>query len=106
MATFDSEVACNIVFDINGETVSSAQFLDTVKGFHANSTGKVNSVEDLLVVPLGSTSAVVMQIFRFTVTSGGSARDRMLVRIVKVEERGGKKVTPGAKAKAPERQVP
>ncbi|KAJ7677260.1 hypothetical protein B0H17DRAFT_1139764 [Mycena rosella] len=91
LAALENEVASDAVFDINGKTASRAQFLETIRGFHASGKVKLNTIQDLAVVPSGS-GGVVAQTSKFTVMSGGGAKEQQSVRIVKVEERGGKKV--------------
>ncbi|KAJ7673562.1 hypothetical protein B0H17DRAFT_1083000 [Mycena rosella] len=75
--------SCDAVFDMNGKTASRAEIFTIIENFHANYKLKLNSVEDLAVVP---------SVLGVTVTSGGGVEEQKLVRIVKIEERGGKKV--------------
>ncbi|KAJ7702784.1 hypothetical protein B0H17DRAFT_1327156 [Mycena rosella] len=91
IAAFENEIAADAVFDINGKTASRAEIFTIIENFHASGKVKLNSIEDLAVVPSGS-GGVVAQVSKFTVTSGGGAKEQTSVRIVKIEERGGKKV--------------
>ncbi|KAJ7639914.1 hypothetical protein B0H17DRAFT_1339398 [Mycena rosella] len=71
----------------NGKSQTKEQVFEAIKNLHANSTMKLNSLQDLAVTP-----GIVAQVSKSTVTTGGSAKEQTTVRIVKVEERGGKKV--------------
>ncbi|KAJ7653529.1 hypothetical protein B0H17DRAFT_1147051 [Mycena rosella] len=71
----------------NGKSQTKEQVFEAIKNLHANSTVKLNSLQDLAVTP-----GVVAQVSKSTVTTGGSAKEQTTVRIVKVEERGGKKI--------------
>ncbi|KAJ7676218.1 hypothetical protein B0H17DRAFT_1140077 [Mycena rosella] len=91
IAAFENEIASDAVFDLNGKTASSTEFFEAIENFHGTSKVKLNSIQDLAVLPSGS-GGVVAQVSKFTVTTGGSTKEQSTVRIVKVEERGGKKV--------------
>ncbi|KAJ7687277.1 hypothetical protein B0H17DRAFT_1070460 [Mycena rosella] len=91
LAAFENDIAADAVFDMNGKTSSRAEIFTIIENFHANYKLKLNSVEDLAVVPSGS-GGVIAQLCKVTVTSGGGVEEQKLVRIVKIEERGGKKV--------------
>ncbi|KAJ7703522.1 hypothetical protein B0H17DRAFT_1040713 [Mycena rosella] len=87
IAAFENEIASDAVFEFNGKPQTKEQVFEAIKNLHANSTVKLNSLQDLAVTP-----GVVAQVSKSTVTTGGSAKEQTTVRIVKVEERGGKKV--------------
>ncbi|KAJ7710496.1 hypothetical protein B0H17DRAFT_1173530 [Mycena rosella] len=104
ISAFENEIASDAVFEcgehivalkwtnskhhrFNGKSQTKEQVFEAIKNLHAKSTVKLNSLQDLAVTP-----GVVAQVSKSTVTTGGSAKEQTTVRIVKVEERGARRL--------------
>jgi hypothetical protein len=76
--------------------MTTAELLETIKGFHATSLAKQTTIEDLVVVPLDPDvrTGVVAQISKFTVTNkaDGKVVKHVSILIVKVVEKEGRRV--------------
>ncbi|KAJ7131377.1 hypothetical protein C8R44DRAFT_871872 [Mycena epipterygia] len=95
-STLENDIARDAVFDINGKNMSTAQYLEAIKDFHATSVAKLTKIEDLAVAPFdpAGRTGVVAQFSKFTVTSktDGSVKNTVAVTVVKVEEKEGRRV--------------
>ncbi|KAJ6500661.1 hypothetical protein C8R45DRAFT_978529, partial [Mycena sanguinolenta] len=93
LATYENDVATDAMMEC---AVSAAAYLEIIKGFHATATGKLTTIEDLVVVPLdpASRTGVVAQISKFTITNkaDGKVSEDTAVTIVKVEEKEGRRI--------------
>ncbi|KAJ7484446.1 hypothetical protein FB451DRAFT_1232552 [Mycena latifolia] len=96
LSSFEHDVAHDALIDLNGKAMSAAQFLELIKEFHATSLAKLETIKDLAVVPLdpAGRAGVVAQVSTFRVTSKADAKvtEHVSATIVKVEERGGRRV--------------
>ncbi|KAJ7658045.1 hypothetical protein B0H17DRAFT_1185724 [Mycena rosella] len=98
IAAFENEIASDAVFewvehDVAPQRQNRVQH-GVLRGHRELPRHQQSEIEQHPgsgVLPSGS-GGVVAQVSKFTVTTGGSTKEQSTVRIVKVEERGGKKV--------------
>ncbi|KAJ7460282.1 hypothetical protein FB451DRAFT_1270889 [Mycena latifolia] len=97
VSIFEKDIAADARININGQGLSPAQFLDSLKEFHNTTVAKLTApMEDLAVVPLDAAghSAVLGRVVKtkHTNKTDGKVFNQVGVTIIKVEEKGGRNV--------------
>ncbi|KAJ7090402.1 hypothetical protein B0H15DRAFT_948890 [Mycena belliarum] len=95
-ATFEHDVAPDASITANGKSMTPAEFLESIRGFHQIGVGKLLWIKDLAVVPYdpaGRTGIVAQHsMFSLTMKADGSVKEFTSVALCKVEERNGRRV--------------